>query len=191
MTVTALPVRLTQSRAEEIDVPPAPTAKAVLDHRKKLEIERDGLRTGTAVLALSSALGDPDAKAALAAIPAKLAALQFEIDLNHEAYELSVKQDSDAERAWRASLHEMDPEIVIAGLNRDECPKLCQVNCPGGCVIAGGFPYAGSQCCHPVREQQSVFCRDQNGDRQFLYRRHPRAAEVFEAARRRLKVPTR
>jgi hypothetical protein len=37
--------------------PPAPTAKAVLVHRKKLEIDRDALCAGAAELALKSARG--------------------------------------------------------------------------------------------------------------------------------------
>ena len=131
------------------DKPPAPTAKAVLAHRKKLETERDGLRTGAAELALASAMGDLDARAALAAIPGKSAALQFEIDLNHEAHDLAVKQDSDAEVAWRNSIQLMDPEEIIAGIGGDNCCGRCQ---PGGfCVITAGFPYAAGQCGHPIK----------------------------------------
>jgi hypothetical protein len=169
--------------------PPAPTAKVVLAHRKKLEAARDGLRTGAAELALASALGDADAQAALAAIPDKFAALQFEIDLNHEAYELAHQHDSDAETAWRASLQSMDPEDLITGINRDECCHRCQPNSPGGCVITAGFPYAGSQCGHPIREKVMIFGRDVAGNRRFLYEHNPQAARVFEAARARLKVP--
>jgi hypothetical protein len=170
------------------DKPPAPTAPRVLAHRKKLETERDGLRTGAAALALASAQGDADAQAALAAIPAKFAAIQFEIDLNHEAYELAHKLDADAEVAWRESLQSMDPEDLIAGINNHECCHRCQPNSPGGCVITSGFPYAGSQCGHPVREKQIIFGRDANGVRQFLYRQNPQALKVFTAARKRLGV---
>jgi hypothetical protein len=170
------------------DKPPAPTARTVLEHRKKLETERDGLHTGAAALALASALGDADAQAALAAIPAKFAAIQFEIDLNHDAYELAHKQDADAEVAWRESLQSMDPEDLIAGINKDECCHLCQPNSPGGCVITGSYAFAGSQCGHPFREKQLIFGRDANGVRQFLYRQNPQALKVFTAARKRLKV---
>jgi hypothetical protein len=83
--------------------PPAPIAKAVRDHRKKLEAERDALQTGAAELALKSARGDTAAQAALWAIPEKQAGIQFEIDQNHAAYELAEKQDSDAEAAWRGA----------------------------------------------------------------------------------------
>jgi hypothetical protein len=179
-------------RHEKIAVslkPPAPTAKAVLAHRKRLEIERDGfLRTGAAALALASARGDADAQAALAAIPAKFAAIQFEIDLNHEAHELAHKQDADAEVAWRESLQSMDPEDLIAGINRDECCHRCQPNSPGGCVITSGYSYAGSQCGHPIREKHIVFGRDANGVRQFLYRQNAQALKVFTAACKRLGV---
>jgi hypothetical protein len=168
--------------------PPAPTAKAVLEHRKKLETERDGLRTGAAALALASARGDADARAALAAIPAKFAALQFEIDLNHDAYELAHQQDADAEVAWRQSLQSMDPEDLIAGLNKDECCHRCQPNSPGGCVITSGYPYAGSQCGHPIREKHLIFGRDETGVRQFLYRQNAQALKVFNAACRQLGV---
>lgn len=177
--------------ANSQDKPPAATAKAVVDYRKKLERDRDGLRTGAAELALLAALGDADAKATLAAIPGKHAALQFEIDLSHEAFDLAHKNDSDAEVAWRASLQAMDPEELIAGINKDECCHRCQPNLPGGCVITASYPYAGSQCGHPIREKAAIFGRDENGERQFLYRHNPQAARVFEAARRRLKVPTR
>jgi hypothetical protein len=168
--------------------PPAPTAKAVLDYRKKLEHERDGLRTGAAELARLAALGDAAAKASLAAIPGKHAALQFEIDLNHEAYDLAHKHDSDAEVAWRASLQSMDPKDLVAGINKDECCHRCQPNSPGGCVITAGYPYAGSQCGHPIREKATIFGRDETGVRRFLYAHNPQAARVFDAACQKLKV---
>jgi hypothetical protein len=167
--------------------PPVPTAKAVRAHRKKLEAERDGLRTGAAELARASALGDADAQAALAAIPNKFAALQLEIDMNHEAYELAHKHDSDAETAWRASLQSMDPENLIEGISGDGCCRLCKLS--GTCVITAGYPYAGGQCGHPIREKHTIFNRDETGTRRFLYEHNPQAARVFEAARARLKVP--
>jgi hypothetical protein len=171
------------------DKPPGATATAILAHRKKLEIERDGLRNGAAELARLAALGDAEAKVTLAAIPGKHAALQFEIDLNHEAVEQARKFDADAETAWRASLQSMDPEDLITGINRDECCHRCQPNSPGGCVITAGFPYAGGQCGHPIREKGTIFGRDEAGNRRFLYEHNPQAARVFEAARARLKVP--
>jgi hypothetical protein len=169
--------------------PPAPTAKAVRDHRKKLEIERDGLRTGAAELARLAALGDADAKAALAAIPGKHAALQFEIDLNHEAYEIATKHDSDAEIAWRASLQSMEPEDLIAGINKDECCHRCQPGVPGGCVLTAAAPYAGSTCFHPVRFGTfHQFNIDDSGRRIFPHRHHAQAKKVFDAACDKLKV---
>lgn len=169
--------------------PPAPIWPSVLAHRKKLEIERDTLRDGASELAFKAAKGDSEAQAALAAIPAKQAMLQFEIDQNHLAVELAMKQDSDAEVAWRAAVQLLDPEEIISGIGKDSCCNRCQ---PGGfCVITAGFPYAGAQCGHPIREMHSVFSRDEVGDRKFLYAHNPQAARVFEAARQRLKVPTR
>jgi hypothetical protein len=170
------------------DAPPSPTAPTVRAHRKKLEIERDGLRTGAAELALASAMGDLAARAALGAIPGKFAALQFEIDQNSEAYALAEKQDSAAEAAWRASIQTMDPEDMIEGIGQDSCCRLCQPGAPGGCVITASHPYAGSTCGHPVREKHLVFGRDETGKRQFLYRNSPQALKVFTAARKRLKV---
>jgi hypothetical protein len=167
--------------------PPAPTANSVLARRKKLETERDAMRDGAAELALRSAQGDTAAQAALWAIPAKQAGLQFEIDQTHAAYALATKQDSDAETAYRASLQLMDPEDLIAGINRDECCHLCQ---PGGfCVITAGAAHAGATCGHPIRQLGQIFGRDANGVRQFLYHRSPRALAVFNAACERLKIP--
>jgi hypothetical protein len=169
--------------------PPAPTAKAVLAHRKKLEIERDSLKTGAGELALKSAQGDPDAKAALAAIPAKQAWLQFELDQNHSAYELATKQDSDAEAFWRKSLQSMNPADLIAGINRDECCGLCQPGIAGGCVLVAAAPYPGSTCFHPTRfgtfHQFSV---DGSGLRIFPFRNNPDASKVFDLACDKLKV---
>jgi hypothetical protein len=167
--------------------PPAPTAKAVLAHRKKLETERDGLRTGAAALALASARGDADAQAALAAIPAKFAAIQFEIDLNHDAYELAHKQDADAEVAWRESLQSMNPEDLIAGINKGECCHRCQPNSPQGCVITASASYSGGTCAHPVRERHLFYLNGQ-GRRVFQYRDNPQASRIFDAACRRLGV---
>lgn len=169
--------------------PPAPIAKAVLAHRKIIEIERDSLQAGAAALALSSAMGDLEARAALAAIPARFAALQFEIDQNYAAHELAVKQQSDAEIAWRASLQTLPPAEILAGLNRDECPGLCQQGIPGGCVLAGGAPYAGTTCQHPTRfGTLHQFGVDTAGRRIFPHRDHPCASEVFNAACDKLKV---
>jgi hypothetical protein len=173
------------------DKPPAPTANAVIAHRKKLEAVRDALRTGAAELALKSAHGDTAAQAALWAIPAKQAGLQFEIDQNHAAHDQAMVHDHDAEAAWRKSLQLMDPDDLIAGIGRDCCPALCQPNAAGGCVITAGYPYAGAQCGHPIRELHAVFGRGPTGERKFLYAHNPRAARVFEAARLKLKVPTR
>lgn len=171
------------------NTPPVGTAKAVLAHRRKLEAERDSLRAGAAELALRSALGDAEAQAALATIPAKQAALQFEIDLNRDAHELATQRDSAAERDWRAALQSLDPDELIAGIGKDSCCHRCM---PGvSCVITAGFPFAAGQCGHPVRELHVVFGRDEAGNRRFLYAHNPQAARVFEAARRKLNVATR
>src|SRR5437879_1636802 len=106
--------------------PPPANAPGVRAHRKMLEIERDALRAGAVELALASAMGDRDAKAALAALPAKLAALQFEIDLGHQAMELAQGHDAAAEVAWRASIQTLPPEEIIEGIGKESCCRLCQ-----------------------------------------------------------------
>jgi hypothetical protein len=168
--------------------PPPSTKPAIVAYRKTLEIERDALRASAAALAFASAKGDSAAREALAAIPGRLAALEFEINLNHECQQLGHAEDAAAEIAWRESLQSMDPEDLIAGINKDECCHRCQPNTPGGCVITAGYPYAGSQCAHPIREKHMVFGRDANGVRQFLYRQNSQALKVFTAARKRLGV---
>jgi hypothetical protein len=167
--------------------PPAPTAKAVRVHRKKLEAERDALQTGATELALKSAQGDTAAQAELRAIPAKQVGLQFEIDQNHAAYELAAKRDSDAETAWRASLQTMDPADIIEGIGKECCPRNCTPGVAGGCVISAGAPYAGGTCVHPVRERD-IFYINSNGKREFQYRHSARASAVFDAACEKLKV---
>jgi hypothetical protein len=171
------------------DTPPAPTAKAVRAHRKMLEIERDALRAGAVELALASALGDLGVKAALAALPAKLAALQFEIDLNHQAHELAYSQDAAAEAAWRTSIQTLPPEKIIAGINKEACCHWCQPNVAGGCVLSAAAPYSGSTCMHPTRMGSfHQFNIDNSGLRIFPYRNNPNAAKVFYAACLKLKV---
>ena len=169
--------------------PPAPTAPRVRAHRRAIELERDALRTGAADLAWKSATGDLAAREALRAIPAKLAGLQFEIDLNHEAQEVAQKQDAAAEVAWRASIQTLPVQEIIAGLNKDECCHRCQPGINGGCVLAGGAPYAGANCWHPTRfgsfDQFSV---DDGGRKIFPHRDNPQAAKVFNAALDLLKV---
>ena len=176
---------------ESIDVataPPAPIAKSVLAHRKKLEAERDALNVGAPELALASAKGDPEAKAALAAIPGKRAALQFEIDWNHAAHGLAMQQDHAAEVAWRTSIQSMGLDEIIQGISGDGCCTRCQPGVNGGCVITAGCSQAGSTCGHPIREKHSVFGRNATGQRQFLYHRNPQAAKVFAAACKKLNV---
>lgn len=176
-------------RHEQVDVaagPPPPIAKSVLAHRKKLETERDGLRAGAALLALKSSQGDTSARAELAAIPPRFAALTLEIDLNHEAHQLACEQDSASEAAWRAGLQSLSPEELIEGIGKDSCCGLCR---PGAfCVITAGYPFAGAQCGHPVKEKILVFGKDATGTRRFIYEHNPRALAVFTAARKRLKI---
>jgi hypothetical protein len=169
--------------------PPAPTKPAIVAYRKTLEIECDTLRASAAPLAFASAKGDSSAREALAAIPGRLAALQFEINLNHECQQLSEQEDSDAEIAWQASLQSMDPEDLIAGINKDECCHRCQPGIAGGCVLSGGTAHAGSTCWHPTRMGTfHQFSTDNSGLRVFPFRDNPRAAKVFNAACDKLKV---
>jgi hypothetical protein len=170
-------------------VPPAPTARAVLAHRKKLETERDALRVDAADLALRSARGDTTAQAALWAIPARQAGIQFELDQNRAAYALAEKQDSDAEIAWRASIQTLPPEEIITGINRDECCHRCQPNIAGGCVLSAAAPYAGATCMHPTRMGSfHQFGINEFGKRIFPYRNTPQAAKAFDAACDKLNV---
>ena len=169
--------------------PPAPTAKLVLQHRKRLEAERDALQNGVAELALKSAHGDTAARAELRAVASKREGLQFEIDQNHTANELAVKQDSDAEVFWRLELPRLPPEELISGINRDECCSACRPGVTGGCVLAGGAAYADSGCIHPIRfGSHHQFVIGDDGKRIFPHRDHPRAAKVFRAAIEKLKV---
>jgi hypothetical protein len=101
---------------------------------------------------------------------------------------LAHAEDAAAEIAWRESLESMNAEDLVVGINRDECCHRCQPNSPGGCVITSGYPYAGSQCGHPIREKHLIFGRDANGVRQFLYRQNPQALKVFTAACKLLGV---
>jgi hypothetical protein len=162
---------------------PSPIAKRVLARRQILEAERDAVKTGAAELALKSALGDLDARAALAAMPGKIAALQLEADLAHEAHQLAIKQDSEAELAWRAARHQLPVDEVLKGFNADECPHLCQPGIVGGCCLAGGAPHAGPDCMHPTRHGTfHQFALDNSGRRIFPHGHHPRASQVFDAA---------
>jgi hypothetical protein len=169
------------------DTPPAPAAKAVLAHRKKLEIERDALRTGAAELALKSAQGDASAQAALSALHRKIGDLEFEINCNSLAFDLATTQDSDAESAWRALLQTMDPEEIIAGIGKELCCRRCQPGINGGCVISAAAPASGGVCSHPIR-QHHLFHINDRGLRKFPYRDNPQASRVFDAACEKLNV---
>jgi hypothetical protein len=165
--------------------PPEGTAKAVRAHRRTLELTRDALRAGAAELALASARGDQAAREALAAIPARYAALTFEIDLNSEAVALAAAEDVAAEQAHRAAVQTLPVGEIIAGINRDECCRRCRPGTPGGCVLSGGARLAGSTCYHPVKES---FPNDDRGRRIFPLAGDPHAAEVFFAACQKLNV---
>jgi hypothetical protein len=178
MTETAVAERRTLK-------PPAPTAMAVRAHRRTLELERDALRAGAAALALASARGDQSAREALAALPARHAALTFEIDLNGEAVELAQNEDAAAEKVWRAAIQTLPVDEIIAGISPDSCCRRCTPGSPGGCVLSGGARFAGSSCYHPVRE---AFPNDAQGKRVFPLAADPQAANVFFAACEKLKV---
>jgi hypothetical protein len=176
-------------RPDTVPMKPVPSKPIVLAHRRMLEMERDALRAGAIELALASARGDLSARSTLAALPAKLAALQFEIDLSHQAQELAHAEDATAETAWRASLQLMDPEDLIAGISGGGCCHLCQPNVAGGCVLSAAAPYSGSTCMHPTRMGSfHQFNIDNSGLRIFPYRNNPQAAKVFYAACDKLKV---
>ena len=167
--------------------PPAPSAPTVRKHRKMLEIERDALRASAAELAFASAKADSVAREALAAIPGRLAALQFEIDLNHECQLLAHAEDAAAEAAWRTSIQTLPPEEIIAGINKESCCRRCTPGIHGGCVITASARYSGGTCNHPVRERH-LFQIDNQGMRKFAYRDNPQASRIFDAACEKLKV---
>jgi hypothetical protein len=166
---------------------PKQTASALRPHRRKLELERDALRAGAPELALASARGEPGAREEMAALSGKLQALQFEIDCNHEAYELASKQDAAAEVAWRAAIQTLDPNDIIDGLGKDCCPRRCTPGITGGCVLSAAAPHAGAHCAHPVKERH-LYSRDLGGRRIFPHRDNPQASRVFDAALDRLKI---
>jgi hypothetical protein len=168
--------------------PPAPTKPTVLAHRRTLELERDALRAGAADLALASAKGDLAARTTLAALPAKLAALQFEIDLSHQVQELAHDHDAAAETAWRTAIQSMEPEEIIAGIGKDSCCGRCMPGVAGGCVITAGAPYSGGTCSHPVTQRHLFHREDGTGLRIFPYRETPQASRVFKAACDKLNV---
>jgi hypothetical protein len=167
--------------------PPAPTKPTLLAHRRTLELERDALRAGAVELALASAKGDVEARNTLAALPAKLAALQFEIDLSHQAQEMAHEIDAAAQTAWQAAIQRMKPEEIIAGIGKDSCCGRCMPGVGGGCVLTAGAPFPGSVCSHPVKERH-LFHRDEHGLRIFHYRDNPQASKVFYAACVKLNV---
>src|SRR6266850_5072768 len=161
--------------------PPMPTAKAVRAHRQTLEMSLDALKAGAAELALASARGKAGAQDALAALYGKIRATEFEIECNHEVYELAMREDAAAEVAWRAAIQTMDPEEIIAGIGKESCCRRCTPGIVGGCVLTASAPYAGSACGHPVKERHQ-FNRDETGQRLFRYRDTPKASKVFDAA---------
>jgi hypothetical protein len=164
--------------------PPAATRPLVIARRRTLE-QRDNLRAGAIALAFASAMGDLDARNKLAALPAKLAALQVECDLSPDAQELAHAADSAAEIEWRKAVQQMDPPDAIEGINAISC---C-ARCVGGvsCILTGSAPYAGGECAHPVR-QRHLFNLNDQGLRVFAYADNPTAARFFDAAVRRLGV---
>lgn len=167
--------------------PPASSKAVVLARRRTLELERDALRAAAVDLALASAMGDAGARTRLAALPVKLAALDFEIDLSHQAQELAHVQDAAAETAWRAAIQQMEPGAIIQGIGKDSCCGRCMPGVAGGCVLTAGAPFPGSTCAHPVKTLE-LFHRDVEGNRIFPLRENPQASRVFDTACEKLGV---
>jgi hypothetical protein len=175
----------TATALKQSTAPPQPTSQKVRAHRKMLEIERDALRAAGPALSLASALGDLGAKADLAALHAKLAALQFEIDCNDQAVDLARSADAAREASWRAAVQELPAEEIIAGVGPGACPLRCQ---PGlHCVISGSAKYAGSACSHPVTERH-LWRRSEDGAVHYPYEADARSYELYLACCRKLKV---
>jgi hypothetical protein len=167
--------------------PPVATKPAVRAHCRTLELERDAIRAGAVALASASAKGDPAAREALAVVPARLAALQFEIDLNRDCQEIAEKEDAAAQVAWRSAIQAMDAAEIVAGIGKESCCGRCMPGIPGGCVLTASVPHAGSTCSHPIKERH-LFHRDEFGRRIFPHRDNPHASRVFGEACRKLNV---
>jgi hypothetical protein len=167
--------------------PPAPTAMSVRAHGKTLALKIDALRAGAGQLALGSARGQPGAQSALAALDARIRALEYELSLNPQAVELARQEDAAAEAAWRSNIQMMDPDEIIEGITRDSCCRRCVPGGPNGCVITSPASHSGGVCGHPVT-QKHLWFRDQTGHTHFPYEDTARAMEIHMAACRRLKV---
>jgi hypothetical protein len=145
------------------------------------------LKPGRAALALASSRGEPGARDALAALHRKIGDVEFEIECNGLAYDLTCSQDGDAFAAWRAAVQQMEPEQIIEGISRSQCCHRCLRGAGNGCVITASAPSAGGTCGHPILERH-LFTRNETGKRIFSYRNNPQASKIFDAACEKLKV---
>jgi hypothetical protein len=164
---------------------PPPTAMAVKAHKQALMMSLSALKAGAVGLALASAKGDLAAKAALAALDARVRALEYEIGLNDSAVERARQEDAAAAAAWRSAVQERPAEEIIAGVGRGACPSKCQ---PGlHCVISGSVPHAAGTCSHPIT-QRHLWSRSEDGAVHYPYADNARSYELYLACCRKLKV---
>jgi hypothetical protein len=101
---------MTTTELKKFTRPPQPTAQSVRSHKQALIMALNALQAAAPALAAASALGSPEAKSGLAALGAKIAAVEFEISCNASAIELARQEDADNETAWRAQVQELPIE---------------------------------------------------------------------------------
>jgi hypothetical protein len=130
-----------------VQAKPAPRAPRVLEQLEATRASLARLKTGIAELMLAVVEGRPSAKEVLASLHEKTKVATIWCDGLVEAYDLALRLDRDALAAWKASLAEMLPEQLIAGLTATRCCSLCTSD--DGCVLSAGGP-----CLHP---KHSVF----------------------------------
>ena len=122
-------------------VPPVPRAPAVLAYLEAAKPALAALHEKVGEAALEAALGEEGGSERLRQIYWKIRALQFEIEANDQAHAIAVRRDAEAYAEWKAAVHALPPEELIAGITPRDCASRC--NAEHGCSISG------FQCCHP------------------------------------------
>jgi hypothetical protein len=172
-------------KQSQTSAPPPATSMAVRAYGKTLALKIDALKLGAAQLVLDEARGKTGAFEALTDLYLKLKILEFALELNGQAVALAMAEDQSAAEAWRKAIQTLDPDEIVRGISKSGCCNLCS---PGSyCVISGSVSHAADVCSHPILSQHLQFL-DETGRRHFRYADHPRAAEIFAVAARKLKV---
>jgi hypothetical protein len=143
------------------------------------------MRSGAPELAVQSAMGNLGAKDALATLYGKIAATEFEIQMNDLAVERARAADQAKAEEWRTKVQELPAEEIVKGISKGGCCSFCV---PGSyCAITGSVPEAAGTCSHPELSKHLQFL-DETGRRHFRYEDNPRAAELYRTACKKLKV---